>query len=95
MDVDGSYLYKKYKLLSDAGTNAAPLPPPEPPQAGWATLTPENIPDIPLVTQGEYNKGYCVLKLFNSPYIITQDCCTHIWLAMLGIVVAPRVHFEL
>ena len=53
MDVDGSYLYKKYKLLSDAGTDVAPLPPPEPPRAGWTILTPENVSSIPLVTQGE------------------------------------------
>ena len=58
MDVDGSYLYKKYKLLSDAGTNVAPLPPPEPPQAGWTTLTPENVPDIP---SGEYFKGVVLI----------------------------------
>ena len=58
MDVD---LYKKYKLLSDAGTNVAPLPPPEPPQAGWTTLTPENVPDIPSVTQGEYFKGVVLI----------------------------------
>ena len=53
VDVDGSYLYKKYKLLSDAGTNIAPLPPPEPPQASWTILTPENVSSIPSVTQGE------------------------------------------
>ena len=36
VDVDGSYLYKKYKTLTDAGHRLAPLTAPPPPlhQAG-------------------------------------------------------------
>lgn len=56
VDVDGSYLYSKYRKLCDAGANLAPLPKPLPPQAGLGYLTPDNYASksssIPTVTQG-------------------------------------------
>ena len=56
IDVDGSYLYKKYKQLSDAGKKVSlPLSPPQPP-SGWITVTQENhttlAPRLPPVTAG-------------------------------------------
>ena len=60
IDVDGSYLYRKYKKLDEAG-RCVQLPPhhPPPPISGWITLTNENheslAPTIPPVTQGMYN----------------------------------------
>eukprot|EP00731_Ephydatia_muelleri_P024343 Em0016g614a len=56
VDVDGSYLYKKYKTLTDAGHVLAPLTAPPPPPSGWVTVSSENYtqvaPDIPTVTVG-------------------------------------------
>ncbi|KAL5493382.1 hypothetical protein EMCRGX_G014558 [Ephydatia muelleri] len=57
VDVDGSYLYKKYKTLTDAGHVLAPLTAPPPPPSGWVTVSSENYtqvaPDIPTVTVGD------------------------------------------
>lgn len=57
VDVDGSYLYRKYKSLADAGKNVSlPCSPPSPPISGWITMSSENYqslaPSIPPVTQG-------------------------------------------
>ena len=38
MDVDGSYLYKKYKQMVDAGSSISPLGPPQQPPQGWVAL---------------------------------------------------------
>ena len=58
VDVDGSYLYKKYKMLTDAGHVIAPLTAPPPPPSGWVTVSSENYtqvaPDIPTITVGQY-----------------------------------------
>ncbi len=55
VDVDGSYLYRKYKVLSDAGKHVS-LPSIPPPISGWTVMTSENYqslaPTIPPVTQG-------------------------------------------
>ena len=54
VDVDGSYLYKKYKTLADAGHRLAPLTAPSSPPSGRVTVSGENYmqvaPDIPTVT---------------------------------------------
>ena len=58
VDVDGSYLYKKHKTLTEAGHRLAPLTPPAPPPSGWVTVSSENYlqvaPDLPTVTAGQY-----------------------------------------
>ena len=38
LDVDGSYLYKKYRQMVGAGSSASPLGPPQQPLQGWAAL---------------------------------------------------------
>ena len=38
VDVDGSYLYKKYKQMVDGGSSVSPLGPPQQPPQGWAAL---------------------------------------------------------
>lgn len=38
VDVDGSYLYKKYKEMVDAGRSVSVLGPPQQPPQGWAAL---------------------------------------------------------
>ena len=57
IDVDGSYLYRKYKKLDEAG-RCVQLPPHHPPPP-ISALTNENheslAPTIPPVTQGRYN----------------------------------------
>lgn len=59
VDVDGSFLYKKYKRLKDAGGEVAPLGPPPPPPTGWIAITQENhatlASGIPPVTADTYN----------------------------------------
>lgn len=62
VDVDGSYLYRKYEILTNAGKCVhLPSHPPPPPVSGWITMTNENYqslaPTIPLVTQGLYWRG--------------------------------------
>ena len=61
MDVDGSYLHKKYMSLMDAGTSVNPLGPPEQPPHGWSSIPLQNvdaesvltlIPNLPPVTAG-------------------------------------------
>ena len=39
IDVDGSYLYKKYLSLTEGGQNVSLLGYPSPPIAGWKTVT--------------------------------------------------------
>lgn len=60
VDVDGSYLYRKYKILTNAGEHVSlPSLPPLPPISGWIVMTNENYqslaPTIPPVTQGTYH----------------------------------------
>ena len=59
VDVDGSYLYRKYKLLCDAGENVSLPPAPPPPISGWTTMTSENhltlASSLPPVTHGMYS----------------------------------------
>lgn len=56
--MDGSYLYKKHKTLTEAGHRVAPPTPPAPPPSGWVTVSSENYlqvaPDLPTVTAGQY-----------------------------------------
>ena len=58
VDVDGSYVYRKYKSLVDAGECFALPPCPSPPLSGWKVVTEENhltiAPSIPPVTQGHH-----------------------------------------
>ena len=58
VDVDGSYLYKKHKSLTEAGHRLAPLTPPAPPPSGWVTISSENYqavaPNLPTVTAGQF-----------------------------------------
>lgn len=57
VDVDGSYLYRKYEMLTKAGEEVSlPSSIPPPPLSGWVTMSDENYqslaPSIPPVTQG-------------------------------------------
>ena len=56
VDVDGSYLYRKYEVLADAGENVSLSCLPPPPISGWTLVSETNYqsiaPSIPLVTQG-------------------------------------------
>ena len=58
VDVDGSYLYRKYKMLVDAGKHVSLPARPPPPITGWVSLTEENrlsvSSSMPSVTQGEH-----------------------------------------
>ena len=71
VDVDGSYLYKKHKTLTEAGHRLAPLTPPAPPPSGWVTVSSENYlqvaPDLPTVTAGQYTiKRISALSLYTG-----------------------------
>ena len=57
VDVDGSYLYRKYRSIVEAGeTTVAQLEPSPPPLTGWKAVTSvtceEIAPSIPVVTSG-------------------------------------------
>ena len=56
VDVDGSYLYRKYKLLSEAGEHVSQPQPPSPPPPGWKVVNESTYkdiaPSIPIVTIG-------------------------------------------
>ena len=56
VDVDGSYLYRKYKTLTKAGEKVSLPSVPLPPISGWTTMSDENYmslaPTMPPVTQG-------------------------------------------
>ena len=56
VDVDGSYLYRKYKLLTEAGERVAHPEPPTPPPSGWKAVNESTYKDIapaiPIVTKG-------------------------------------------
>ena len=56
VDVDGSYLYRKYRSLTDAGKQVALSACPSPPISGWRSVTEDTYrtiaPSIPLVTSG-------------------------------------------
>lgn len=58
VDVDGSYLYRKYKLLTNAGAIVARPVSLSPPIVGWVAVTDENYKSIavsiPTVTSGIY-----------------------------------------
>ena len=58
VDVDGSYLYRKYQRLTESGKDVAHPDYPSPPPSGWKVVN-ENTykdiaPSIPLVTTGTY-----------------------------------------
>ena len=62
VDVDGSYLYRKHKVVADAGMRVAPLPLPSPPLSGWESVSQENVAEIakkvPHVTSGWYVQAH-------------------------------------
>lgn len=93
MDVDGSYLYKKHKTLTEAGHRLAPLIPPAPPPSGWVTVSSENYlqvaPDLPTVTAGQYT-----IKITNISALSLQVWCIHTWLVMLvgWVIKEPSEH---
>ncbi len=55
--MDGSFLYKKYKRLSESGKQVVLPSVQTPPVAGWTTVTEENYQtladSIPRVSQGK------------------------------------------
>jgi hypothetical protein len=57
VDVDGSYVYRKYKSLADAGKNVSLPTTPPPPISGWITMSSANYQaltsSIPPVTHGK------------------------------------------
>ncbi len=50
VDIDGSYLYKKYKSMTDAGNDVNPLGPPPQPAQGWARVLLSNTDEESLST---------------------------------------------
>lgn len=58
VDVDGSYVYRKFKSLADAGKNVSLPTTPPLPMSGWITMSSENYQalssSIPPVTHGKY-----------------------------------------
>ena len=58
VDVDGSYLYKKYRSLADAGNHVSLPSAPMPPISGWKVVTDntykEIVPTIHAVTSGKF-----------------------------------------
>ena len=56
VDVDGSYLYRKYKALTEAGHEVARPPRPSLPISGWRSVTEDTYcsiaSSIPPVTPG-------------------------------------------
>lgn len=56
VDVDGSYLYRKYEALMKAGEEVSLPSVPPPPISGWIVMSDDNYqslaPTIPPVTQG-------------------------------------------
>ena len=58
VDVDGSYLYRKYVPLTEAGEQVSLPGHPSPPLTGWKSVTEGTYqtiaPSIPPVTSGQY-----------------------------------------
>jgi hypothetical protein len=56
VDVDGSYLYRKYKSLTESGVQVEPPLNPPPPLSGWTVVKQDNFQSIassiPPVTSG-------------------------------------------
>ena len=56
VDVDGSYLWRKYQRVSESGVSVFPVGAPSPPLTGWESVTEANHKDyadkIPQVTAG-------------------------------------------
>jgi len=56
VDVDGSYLYKKHRALTEAGKQVAPLPLPTAPVSGWGAINQDSVvnvcPLFPTATNG-------------------------------------------
>ena len=46
IDVDGSYLDRKFERLQQSGQNVAPLSLPVPPPTGWVAVTESNCNEI-------------------------------------------------
>ena len=63
VDVDGSYLYKKYQHLDASSVNVAPLEVPPPLLTGWESVSKGNIKvvadTIPYVTTGVFIHHIC------------------------------------
>ena len=85
VDVDGSYLHRKYKALADAGQEFARPPHPSCPISGWRSVTEDTYhsiaPSITPVTSGMVHAGlqhgFIVWSqiLYTIPHI--QAWCTH------------------
>ena len=78
VDVDGSYLYRKYKSLADAGKNVSlPTTPPPPPISGWITMSNENYQalssTIPPVTHGKFYFGVASRKIQYYTYAFSNN----------------------
>ena len=56
IDVDGSYLHRKYQSMKQQGKHVAPLGLPSPPYSGWDSVTEANFDSVssklPIVSQG-------------------------------------------
>ena len=71
VDVDGSFLYRKYMSRVNAGEKVAEPGPPPPPLTEWKLVTEDTFQDvalhIPLVTSGKLLYfTLCVLYLFTQ-----------------------------
>ena len=72
VDVDGSYLYRKYKFLTETGVNVARPVCPSPPITGWVFVTEENYqvisPSLLAVTPGRPK------NVVNEPRLLLSIC---------------------
>ena len=76
VDVDGSFLYRKYMSRLNAGEKVSEPGPPPPPLTDWKLVSGDTFKDvalhIPLVTSGKLFPFTCVLYLFTSDVIPMQ-----------------------
>ena len=71
MDVNGSYLYKKYRTLTKAGEVTKP-PQPSPSLSGWRAINSNNLNIV-----GPRNSTVISDKLFNIKLIILHSVVCH------------------
>ena len=72
VDMDGSYLYKKYKQMVDAGSSVSPLGPPPQPLQGWVALpltktgveSSTFVLSLPCITPGNNTLAHGYIKGF-------------------------------
>ena len=84
VDVDGSYLHRKYKALAEAGQEVARPPHPSCPISGWRSVTEDtyhsiasSIPPImPGMAHAGLQHGFIAMDS-DSVFYVLQAWCTH------------------